>query len=159
MPSNSEHIIIGKGVDYLAQLVAGAVESFDGRFDEDCTAKNEQVGRVRRRGRSIGRRTYLVPLAVSIDCRVSARVERADRTRRHHATAGTGFNNRATAVHQDHRRVPRASIPSQEIGIKLVAVARRDLNACLGRCEGRFSALGRCSVGLGWRFDDDSTAG
>jgi hypothetical protein len=30
----------------------------------------------RRRGRSKGKRTYLVPLAVSIDCRVSARVER-----------------------------------------------------------------------------------
>jgi hypothetical protein len=76
------------------------------------------VGRVRRRGRSIGsnsaggknRCTYLVPLAVLIDCRVSGRVERADRTRRDHAAAGTGFKNRATAVDQDHRRVPSASI-------------------------------------------------
>jgi hypothetical protein len=43
MPSNSEHNIIGKGVDYLALLVTGAVEGFDGRFDEDCTTKHEQV--------------------------------------------------------------------------------------------------------------------
>jgi hypothetical protein len=72
MPCNSEHVFIDKGVDYVALLVAGALESFEGRFDEDCTTRNEQAGRVRRRGCSIGRRTYLVLLAISIDCRVSA---------------------------------------------------------------------------------------
>jgi hypothetical protein len=121
MPRKREHIIIGKGVDYLALLVASVVESFDGRFNEDCTAKNQQVGRVRRSGRSNGsnsaggttRRTYRDTLAVSVDYWVSARVERADRTRRYHATVGTGFEHRAMAVKQDHRRVAWASIHSQ----------------------------------------------
>jgi hypothetical protein len=44
---------------------------------------------------------------------VSARVERADRTRQYHATVGTGFKNRATAGEQEHQREPRASMPSQ----------------------------------------------
>jgi hypothetical protein len=68
------------------------------------------VERVRRRGRSIGsnsagginRCTYRLPIAVSIDCPVSARVERANRKRRYHATVGTGFKYRAMAVEQDH---------------------------------------------------------
>jgi hypothetical protein len=69
---NAAHIIIGKCLDYCSLPVRWRALT-RGCFDEDCTTKNEQVGRVCRRGRSIGsncaggtnRRTYLDIAAAS----------------------------------------------------------------------------------------------